>query len=188
MRQLALIIALTITSGCRAMHTHDHGDGDVISESHLKFSDHSFSAYCYDTIGCKVLYGNSYSIRKADGVVSPPPTDPNFLESLEANRIGIDNFPSPAKVTLLSKDGAAHEANVDIGEIFRDRRARFVAPLSDIPAGAIVDSPQIILVVYDREISVYMRAFVPLKEARVKARPHSNFRSDLILAYTKLFD
>ena len=54
----------------------------------------------------------------------------------------------------------------------------------DIPERAYIMNPGVILVVNDRNISVYMRVSIPLNEPRVPGNKYSNYQSDLVLAYS----
>ena len=165
--------------------SHESGNRDE-NAALLRFTAHSFSAHCFDTIGYKVLYDNLYAVRRDDDEVSPPPRA-DYLSYLSASTVGIQNFPPPAIVTWRSKDGTPHKATVDIGDIFKDQRILHHVPAKDIPKDAYVDDPGIILVVNDRTISVYMRATIPLKEPSIPGNKYSDFRDDLILAYSHTY-
>ena len=156
------------------------------SDFPLKFKAHNFSAYCFETKGCKVLYNNRYAARDGDDELSEPLTA-EFFARMDANALDIRNFPPPAVVTWRSKDGAPHEARIDIGEIFKDRRILHNVPKKDIPERAYVGDPGIVLVVNDRTISVYMRVSIPLNEPRVPGNKYSNYRDELVLAYTQTY-
>jgi hypothetical protein len=193
-QRLAWSIALTspffLIACTSAMSTHDSSHSSDTSsqkKADLRFTTHNFAAYCFDTIGCKVLYDNAYEVRNEDGKISPPPHAEDYLTYLDASTLGISNFPPPALVTWRSRDGEAHEATVDIGEIFKDRRILHNVLEKDIPEDADTDGPAIILVVNDRTISVYMRAFIPLKEPTIPGNKYSSGRDDLMLAYSHTY-
>ena len=133
-----------------------------------------------------MLYNNRYDVRDGDVELSEPLTA-EYFSRLYASTLGIPNFPPPAVVTWRSKDGVPHQARIDIGEIFKDRRVLHNVAEKAIPERAYVGDPDIVLLVNDRTISVYMRAFIPLKEPRVPGRPLSNYRDDLVLAYTQTY-
>jgi hypothetical protein len=150
---------------------------------------HNFSGFCFNTIGCKILYAGVYDEHSEEQEVSPP-QPPDFLKSVEADRGGIDNFPPPAMVTWRSLDGVPHEASVDIGEIFKDQRVLHNVPKKDIPTETVAvapPGPDIILVVNDRTISVYMKAMIALKSPRIPSNPLTNFVEEPILAYTHTY-
>ncbi|MBB3225957.1 hypothetical protein FHW69_000547 [Luteibacter sp. Sphag1AF] len=151
------------------------------------FSDHNFSAYCFSTMGCRVFYHGKYDVDDREGKESSALVDEAQLKKLHAVRVGIRNFPPPALVTWQSKDGIHHEAEVDLGRIFKDRRIVHNVDKHAILEGAAVLNPDIILVVNDRTISVYMKAFIPLKSREDPANKYSDARDELVLAYRKLY-
>lgn len=169
--------------------THSQLDeGDVVRNNFpLKFKEHAFGARCYNTIGCKVLYNNFYNISDDESEISPPPPK-DFPNNLYAGVIGIKNFPPPAVVTWRSLDGVPHEAKIDIGEIFKDQRILHHVPEDQIPAEtAAFDGANIILVVNDRTISVYMKTTIALKKPRDPSNPRSNSVNELTLAYAHTY-
>ncbi len=160
---------------------------NVNPEWPLKFRAHYFGAHCFDTQACKILY-RGFSHGKKDG---PSPSVASYERPLEkllsAGRGPIPNFPPPAKVTWRSKDGTSHEAEIDIGEIFKDQLIRHNVAredATDIPTSGM---PGIILEVNDRTINVYMRAIIATKELQKPGNPHSDFRNDLIKAFSKTY-
>jgi hypothetical protein len=178
-------------TGCSAAMTNPYsqlGEGDVVRNTFpLKFKKHSFSSYCYNTIGCKVLYNNFYDSSDEENEVSPPPP-PNYPNNLYAGMIGIENFPPPAIVTWRSLDGVPHAAKVDIGAIFKDQRILHHVPEGQIPTEtAAFDGASIILVVNDRTISVYMKTTIALKAPRDPSNPRSNSVDEMNLAYTHAY-
>jgi hypothetical protein len=101
----------------------------------------------------------------------------------------IANFPPPATVTWRSKDGSSHEAEIDIGEIFRDELIRHHVSKEDLPASTLASehAPGIILEVNDRTIKVYMRAHISTKELQEPGNSHSDFRDDLIKVFSRSY-
>jgi len=160
----------------------------------LKFKRHDFRAYCYNTIGCEVIYANNNFTRRYYGdKVAPAPRSPDYRGAWGlASYIGIHNFPPPAEVKWKSLDGVAHEASVDIGAIFKDELIRYSVPNDEIveglyPGPGPAGEPSIFLEVNDRTISVFMKAFIPTKKEQVPGNKYSNFREDLILAWTRTY-
>ncbi|WP_188792955.1 hypothetical protein [Dyella nitratireducens] len=185
------LYALILITGCSNAMTSPHfqfGEGDAVRNTFpLKFKEHNFSAFCYNTIGCKVFYAGMYMTRDDDNEKSPPPP-PELLKNMRAGHLAIDNFPPPAIVTWRSLDGVAHEAKVDIGAIFKDRRILHHAPEQEIPAEtAALDGANIILLVIDRTISVYMKTTIYLKKPRDPSNPLSNTSHEMTLAYTHTY-
>jgi hypothetical protein len=165
-------------------------EGDIITNTFpLKFKEHAFSSRCYNTIGCRVLYAKVYeTIHEKDEVSPPPPTNyPNNLNG-SGGIIGIINFPPPAIVTWRSLDGVAHEAKIDIGSIFRDQHVLHHVPEQDIPTEtAAFSGVDIILVVNDRTINVYMKTTIALKVPRNPSNPLSNSVHETNLAYSHTY-
>ena len=149
------------------------------------FDRHSFGAYCYNTIGCEVLYANFYDVNDEADEVSPPPESAGVQKYWGGTHVGIDNFPPPATVTWRSLDGTAHVERVDIGEIFKDHQVLHDVPSEKLGWNATMTgmSPEIVLVVNDRTISVYMGTFVVLKEPEIPGNRYSGARDEFLLAW-----
>lgn len=149
------------------------------------FERHSFGSYCYNTIGCRVLYDNFYHVKDDENAVAPPPKGPGIQKHWQGDYGGVANFPPPAVVTWRSLDGVAHEVHVDIGAIFKDQQVLHDVPAEKMSALATKGggSPDIILVVDDRTISLYMKAFVSLKEPEIPGNRYSGARDEPVLAW-----
>lgn len=188
---LGALFALALTTGCSTAMTSPNsqlGEGDVVHHTFpLKFEKHNFSAFCYDTVGCKVFYAGMYMTRDDDDEKSPPPP-PQLLKNMRAGHLAIENFPPPAIVTWRSLDGVAHEAKIDIGEIFNDQRILHHVPEEEIPTEtAAFDGANIILLVVDRTISVYMKTTIALKAPRVPSNPLTNSVHETNLVYSHTY-
>jgi hypothetical protein len=168
-----------------AKTTHD----SMSSSSSLRFKVHDFDVYCYNTVRCKVIYNHSnLSPSDAEDEPSPPPASADYKDHWShASYLGIRNFPEPAEVSWTSLDGVAHEAKVDIGAIFKDERVLYHVPDSEIPEGSFNGEPDIFLEVNDRTINVYMQAFISTKTEQIPGNKHSNFRNDLVLAWSHTY-
>jgi hypothetical protein len=156
----------------------------------MRFRTHSFSAHCYDTLSCHVVYDGVH--QRLNDKPSPPSSKygPGYLDHLSGGHLGIRNFPPPAMVNWRSRDGATHSAEIDIGRIFRDGLIRHFVPreeLAETPNGRPVNDPTILLEVNDRTIRVYMRAYLPTVHVQEQGNPRSRFRDDLVLAETYVF-
>lgn len=184
--QLLLIASLFATRCSIAMTSHhsQSSEVDIVRNTFpLKFKRHNFGSYCFNTIGCKVLYNNFYDSLDEENEVSPPPL-PNYPNNLNADTGPIENFPPPAIVTWRSLDGVPHEAKIDIGAIFKDQRILHHVPEDQIPTEtAAFDGADIVLVVNDRTISVYMKTTIALKKPRDPSNPLSNSVHEMNLAY-----
>lgn len=164
-----------------------------VREWPLRFRTHSFSAFCYDTYGCHVDYAGVDQIDEEPDVLQPSSASygPDYQRNWRGGHGGIHNFPAPAKVRWRSKDGTAHEAQIDIAKLFADGVVRHNAKreeLSDMVDGVYQDAPSIILEVNDRTIRVWMRAMVFLKErVEISGVMRAKTMDDLILVETYRF-
>jgi len=162
---------------------------NTVADWPFRFVQHNFGAFCYSTYGCKVLYSGFYHKSDPEDVLklSSQSLGDKYPDNLDAGYLGIMNFPPPAQVNWRSKDGESHEASVDIGEIFKDQLILHNVPKEDVPEGVSILNPEIILEVNDRTINVYMRAFIPTKSLRTPGNPNSDYRRDLVLAWSKTY-
>ncbi len=155
----------------------------------LRFKQHNFVAYCYDTVGCSVLYNDDYYVKDdADkATASSSSYGPNYRKNWGSGaQLGINNFPSSAVVVWHSKDGVKHEAKVDIADIFKDQKILHNVPREEIPSDTVATAgdPTIILEINNRTINVYMREAIALKDTETR---HSDFRDEVILAYSHTY-
>lgn len=192
----ALLFLLALTGCLSAMALPSDTSMKHVAPNHfpLKFKRHDFRAYCYNTIGCEVIYAdNNFTRRYYGDKVAPPPPSPDYRDAWgKANYLGIPNFPAPALVKWKSLDGVTHEATVDIGAIFKDELIRYSVPNDQIAEGLYpgpgpAGEPSIFLEVNDRTVNVFMKAFIPTKKEQVSGNKYSNFREDLILAWTQTY-
>jgi hypothetical protein len=184
---------LLLMTGCHpAMSTKsdsssaDHAEPSMFP---LLFVDHDFQAFCYNTLRCHVVYNNfNFTPYKADQEPSPAPPSADYRDHWPfASYLGIRNFPPPAEVKWTSLDGVEHVAQVDIGAIFKDERVLYRVPDSEIPDRSWGGEPGILLEVNDRTISVYMKAFIATKTEQIPGNKNSDFRDDVILAWTHTY-
>jgi hypothetical protein len=186
MRYLAMVAAMTVASGChsgiRSWHMKSKVENGVLK---IPFYDHSFNARCFDTLRCRVLYGNAYIVN------SGSPSGP-FTERDRRNlRGGWGNleFPSVARVTWTSKDGTNHDEKIDLGTIFRSGMVRYAPDLDvdDVNLRVPPGAPDIVLVVVDRSIHVYMKAWIYLLHPTDPTNRFSSLRTDPVVAYSHTF-
>ena len=154
----------------------------------LTFKSHWFGAHCFDTQSCVVLYRGFPHGASIEG---PSPSIASYGRPLEkivsAGRGPIPNFPPPAKVTWQSKDGTPLEAEIDIGEIFKDELILHRVRQEDAMANATDGWPRIIVVVEDRTIRVYMQATIWTKKEQEPGNRYSHSRNDLIEAFARTY-
>lgn len=193
---LSAAATLLLMTGCHpAMSTQSDSPTNqhvAANEFPLKFVDHSFEPFCYNTLACKVIY-NDYHFDLFDaGKPSGPPHSPDYKDDWwPASHGGIRNFPLPAEVRWVSLDGVAHETKVDIAAIFKTERVLYKVPESEIrdgmfPQGLVAD-PSIFLEVNNRTISIYMAAMIPTRTEQIPGNKNSCARIDLVLAWTHIY-
>lgn len=164
-------------------------DGNLLP---LRFTSHNFEAKVYNTQRCRVVYDNhEFAPQAVDAPTGPPPSADYREQWAYAFFIGIRNFPKPAHVTWTSKDGTAHEADVDIAEIFRNGRVLYKVPdhefVPDMYPQGLFLNPSIYLEVNDRTINVYMKALIPTRHLQIPGDEYSDARDDVILAWTHTY-
>jgi len=167
--------------------TTPSGDVDprIVADWPLRFMRHNFGIATYAVQECLVVYAD----RPHTSGPRPALEDvhPNSLKIKTANHLMIRNFPPPAVVKWKSRDGTPLEAEVDIGEIFKDERVVHETPREEMSEYTPMVNPDVIMEINDRTINVYMKAFISLKAPRVEGNRHSDYRSDLVLAWTKTY-
>ena len=188
-----IAIAVALTTGCHPAMTDQSPKIQPPPETYavpLRFAQHNFVAYCYNTIGCQVIYDRHYQVEDGPDEVSPPPPAGNYKTNWNASYLGIENFPAPAQVRWKSLDGVQHEAKVDMAAIFKDQLVWHKVPKADMADffhGPVAGEPGIILVVNDRAIDVYTKMFIPTKTEQIPGNKDSDFRDDLFLAWTHTY-
>lgn len=198
-RGSALVVVLLALTGCSAAMSSNAASGSSSSGERfdtdvvwpLKFKAHYFDAYCFSTYGCKVVYRGRLRALYPDDELRPSSEalGDKYPNILTAGMGPIPNFPPPAKVTWRSKDGTPLEAEVDIGEIFKDGLIRHNLRQDEISERGIGPGalPGIILEVNDRTINVYMRAHISTRELQKPGNRYSDFRADLIKVYSRRY-
>lgn len=187
-----LVTALT-TTGCQGMKTtpstapplSNSAQPGPLTEFPLRFLRHNFGVATYAVQEYSVLYAG----RPYTGGRRPAREEvhPNAFKGTRGGHLMIRNFPPPAVVKWISRNGIPLEAEVDIGEIFKDELV-----LHDVPSEEISDrtpsiNPDIVMEINDRTINVYMRAFISLKAPRVPGNRYSNAQDELVLAWSKTY-
>ncbi len=190
----AIVAAVFSITGCQGMATTTQDASssgsrkaeNSVADWPLKFVQHSFGAFCYSTYACQISYGGYRRTEPNDKLqISSDSLGEKYPENLSAGHLGIMNFPPPAHVSWRSKDGTSHQAEVDIGEIFKDQ-----VILHNVPREEVDGSPgtaEVVLEVNDRTINVYMRAFVSTKGEQVVEGRRGYSRHELILAWTRTY-
>lgn len=193
---VGLIASVVLAAGCQGMAMTQETRVSKTGESGaattawpLRFAQHNFGAHCFDTIGCRVTYaGFTHGVDRDDEVSQPMSSYKGSREQLlRAGHVGKRNFPPAAHLSWRSKDGVPHEADVDIGEIFKDRVVRHNVPREDYREDLGIADPDIVLEVNDRTVNVYMRALIPTKTEQSAGGARGYSRDELVLVWTKTF-
>lgn len=162
-----------------------NADPRIVADWPLRFMRHNFGIATYAVQECLVVYAN----RPHTSGPRPALEDvhPNSLKAKTANHLMIRNFPPPAVVKWKSRDGTPLEAEVDIGEIFKDELVVHETPREEMSEYTPMVNPDVIMEINDRTINVYMKAFISLKAPRIPGNRYSNSRSDLVLAWSRTY-
>lgn len=195
LRALLFLLALTGSLTAMAFPSDTPAKHRVPNHFPLTFKRHDFAAYCYNTIGCEVIYANHNFTRhqSQSNEPSPPPGSPNYRDQWGfASYGGIANFPPPAEVRWKSKDGVSHEAKIDIGEIFGDELILYRVANSDIADGTFPEAgpaadPSVFLEVNDRTISIFTKTLIPTKDEQEVGNKYSYYRADLIPVWSHTY-
>src|SRR3546814_875135 len=125
----------------------------TVADWPLWFVRHEFGVSTYSTYGCKVIYNNFMRVNEPDDVLqsSSEAIGAKYPNNMRAGYSSIANFPPPAIVTWRSKDGTPHHAEVDIGDIFKDRLIRHNLQREEISETSSISHPGIILEVKSEE-------------------------------------
>ena len=154
----------------------------------LKFKHHSFSMVTYDVYDATVDYAGTLHQRTRNKLQPASASyGPDYQRNWGGGHLMIANFPKPAKLSWRSKDGQAHETEIDFGKIFADQVVRHDvgrAEVADLPDGEFQGGPSIILEINDRTVRVWMKAFIPTKEPQVAGKPNSDAVYEPVLVET----
>ena len=150
----------------------------------LRFDHHAFSAYCFNTKTCQVTYADTLQVSEDEPSRAPRA---GYLNSLGlGGHLGIKNFPAPAQVKWTALDGTELRGTIDVGNVFEDQLILHQVAREQLPDVTVKHSgsPNVVLVVNDRTITVYMRAMVFVKST---GGSPSGFRDDVIQAWQKTY-
>jgi hypothetical protein len=157
----------------------------------IRFDKFSFGARCYNTLKCRIYYDKAQLSLHLDEP-SGEPYRPDWKDSWHAGySLGYPGFPPPIEIFWTALDGVARETEIDLEDIFPDCLVLHNVPRENIrpgwesaPESRWVD---ILLEVNDRTINVYMRGRILQKQLTESDDPNGEWRSDLILAWTKTY-
>lgn len=145
----------------------------------IRFSRHAFGAHCFGGTGCRVEYFDRVVRSRPENEPNPPIPTAGLERLISAPHVGIPNFPAPASIIWRSDDGAELHASVDIRRIFQDQIVRHKVPTKELPTWLYSEiEPEILVVVRNRTLDVFMRARMPTEQG---------VRKDLMLAYSRTY-
>lgn len=193
-RIATMIVATALTTtGCQGMAATQGSntappsevDPRIVADWPLRFMRHNFGIATYAVQDCSVLYADRLHTSGSRPALED--VHPNSLEAKTANHLMIRNFPPPAVVKWTSRDGVPLETEVDIGEIFKDQLVVHETSREEMSEYTPMVNPDIVMEINDRTINVYMKAFISLKAPRIEGNPHSDYRNDLVLAWSRTY-
>lgn len=163
-----------------------------VREWPLRFKSHAFSVMTYDTWGAEVVYAGRLRTQDDTDVLqrSSESYGPDYQRSWSGMYGDIRNFPPPARLKWRSKDGTPHEAEIDIGTLFKDEVIRHNVSREEmayLPDGKYEFEPAVILEINDRTVRVYMQSTIPLRrKIEIQGVMRNDFRAEpvLVKAYT----
>lgn len=163
----------------------------------LTFDSFSFDVRCYNTLASNIIFhGQQLGLSKEIDGPSGQPRSPDWKNRWTAGFIIPKDRMPPEPVTIrwTSLDGEQHYAEIDlIKGIFPEQVVLHNVPREDVNEdwarfeGGRTSSPDILMEVNDRTISVYMRAHVLTKSFPIPGREDVRSRRDLVLAWTQTY-
>lgn len=195
---LAAVLSFPLIAGCQsAMSQTESSRYKAPNEFPLTFVGHNFDAYCYNTIGCRVTYDNHDFSPFVGGGGDPdtyiaPPPNPDYKRHLDASYLVMRNlqtqgFPGPVQVRWKSLDGAAHEATINLDEIFPDRRVLHHVSETDYAERSFDGRVDIILEVNDRTLTLYQKVTIATKSEQIPGNKNSHHRTDLTQVWDRTY-
>jgi hypothetical protein len=178
---LTFLLVVFLVNGCASYQSTIVG---VDGMARVRFKTHAVATACANTYGCTIRYG-SLAHGDRDSSVLSPPLRTDLLTSGMSGEIGIKNFPDPALIEWRSSDGIPHRAIVDIGAIFKDQFMVHSVPMSAVDR--VSESPEVLIVVDDKTIRVYLKIFVWLKEPAIPGNRFSFWKREAHLAFEKTY-
>ncbi|MEX1829779.1 hypothetical protein [Luteibacter sp. CQ10] len=163
----------------------------------IRFHTHGFIFHCYNTLACSGVYNRyQFGTRKwIDGIPhdgpsgSPPKNDRNKWRCGHAILAkGGKTFPGPVEIEWTSLDGEEHATSIDLDTLFKERlvlhtvtreevKELWLQTLSIEPV-----SPDIMVEVNNRTVSVYMEALIVTEVEDEPGTKVSGLRFDPMLA------
>jgi hypothetical protein len=188
-------LMLISTTGSPAMTTASVSDFQTpppeTTQVPLRFVLHNFTAHCYNTLRCSVIYNDHDFTMLFNDAPSHLPTTLDYRKNWgTANYLGIRAFPGPVEIKWTARDGSTHQAAVDFDKIFKDRLIWHKVPkadMADFYSGPVAGDPDIFLEVNDHTVNVFMTMLIPTKTEQIAGNKYSFGRDDLFLTWTHTY-
>lgn len=189
---LATPLLLLALQGCAAPMTADtprypppgHFPATMnrLKDGPYRFWQHNFGAYCFDTWGCRVVYGPHRVLDQPESRHFPA-AGPERLALMDGGYIGLRNFEGPVVIDWQAADRTPLHAELDLATIFADGLVRYNVDAAEIDPDASMPDPDIVVEVNDRIVRVYMKAMVSLKTPRDPANAATRTVDDNALVF-----
>ncbi|HZX80071.1 MAG TPA: hypothetical protein VFE72_03840 [Lysobacter sp.] len=153
-----------------------------------RFEAHNLGVYCFDVWGCEVTYGNRVVWKESPTALKPPLeiAMPRGRSLMRGTQGVFRGFEGPLSLQWHDLQRRPHRLQIDLSDVFPDRRLRHAVRDSDISTDATIGPPDIIVEIEDRTVRLYMRATIPLKQSLDPANPRRNVAVDLVPVYEHL--
>ncbi|KAF1003494.1 MAG: hypothetical protein GAK28_04630 [Luteibacter sp.] len=143
----------------------------------LTFTDYTFEAYGFRTRRHHIEYGDD-SVVFVDIGQPPRQPKPHDLDLMGHKKTRLRSSLETVNITWRSMDGAKHKTRIDLAQIFKDRRIHHNVRPDDVWHGERIRPPTIILIVDDRDVRLYMKAMIPLRERSDPKNPYTTYRRE----------
>lgn len=182
----SLMIALA-TKALAAEPSDTMTSHELKAGADLHFDHYNFSAYCFETKACKVTHNGEKEALYEEGDYSPRQQSRKSVTGLSASHLNFAASDGPLIATWRSKDGNAHQAIIDMKQLFVDHQARHRVARADISPDSYIGNPDIFVVINDRQLRVLMRTFISLKNTSPDESQNDLSRFDEVEVYSHDF-
>jgi len=190
---LASSLLLATLQGCAAPMTAPHtarypppghfpATANRLKDGPYRFWQHNFGAYCFDTWGCRVVYGPYVVLDEPESRRFASATA-DRLKWMNGGYVGLENFQGAVVIDWHANDRAPLHAELELSEIFADGLVRYDVPAEGVDPDASVPDPDIVVEIDDRTVRVYMKALISLKAPRNPANRYTNSVDENVLVY-----
>lgn len=175
-----------MTNQSLSANTSNDGGGtgsyNRLADGPLRFQSHNIGAYCFSTWGCRIAYG-THLIEDKDPHQWQRPLEefPGLRERMNGSMLGYRAFEGPLRIQWRDSRKRPLELELDLSEVFPDRKIRYNVDSELIAPTASVGPPDVIVEVNDRTVRIYMRARIPLKKPRIPGNSLTDFVDDSIV-------